>query len=492
MRLRRRASLWWEEGKPKRVLLVKKPSNKEASQTLGEIGRWLQARGLEVYVERAVQTTEFREFKSWLPKTRCSIEAAAAAVAAKAAAAGAVNFEEAVLLGSRGHSGSSTGSSSSALYSFDSIESSLFPPAVPTSGGTSSVSNGSSSSSSSTGNGGSSGHDTARGHSSTGSAPSDGSTSHESSPDAGVANGPATSPMLPSHTIISGRGGGSDALCSVSDTAEPLIDLCITLGGDGTVLHTASLFDCDTPLPPFVCFAMGSLGFLTPFDATHYQRCLARVLDTGPTSAPLNCTLRTRKRCEEFGVDGNSMSVHHVLNECVLDRGAFPGAMLLELYIDGQFVTSTEADGLIISTPSGSTAYSMSAGGPMVAPSVPCSIITPMAPLTLSFRPIVVPENSIIAIHVPERARAPGGRASFDGKKPIRLKRGSTMVFTTSHHPLPVINLGNLDSDWYDGITSKLKWAQQLRDPGPRRLPDGAARHAAEGGPVAGSRVADT
>lgn len=74
------------------------------------------------------------------------------------------------------------------------------------------------------------------------------------------------------------------------------------------------------------------------------------------------------------------------LARCVLDRGAFPGAVLLEIFVDGSYVTNVEADGLIISTPSGSTAYSMSAGGPVVAPSVPCTVCTPIAPLSLSFR----------------------------------------------------------------------------------------------------------
>lgn len=80
------------------------------------------------------------------------------------------------------------------------------------------------------------------------------------------------------------------------DASNDDVDFCITLGGDGTVLYLASLFEQDEPLPPLMSFAMGSLGFLTPFDATDFRSCLARVLDT--SRSPLFCTLRTRKRCE--------------------------------------------------------------------------------------------------------------------------------------------------------------------------------------------------
>lgn len=247
------------------------------------------------------------------------------------------------------------------------------------------------------------------------------------------------------------------------------IELCITLGGDGTVLYMASLFDQDRPLPPVLSFAMGSLGFLTPFDADDFEPCLQRVLDAG--SKPLHCTLRTRKRCEVRHGNGSGADalqpqlqrVHHVLNECTIDRGSFPNAVSLEIIIDGELVTVTEADGLIIATPSGSTAYSMAAGGSVVAPSVPCTLITPLSPLSLSFRPLIIPESSDILVRIPHKARS-HARASFDGKVPLRLQRGSSISFTTSLCPLPMINTSALDHDWYQGITQKLKWNQGIRD----------------------------
>lgn len=308
LKLRRRAHIYWEEGVPQRVLIVKKPRNSAASIKLEQIGHWLQNEGLEVWVERPVHATEFPEFQPFDPSS-----------------------------------------------------------------------------------------------------------------------------------------------CTP--------DFCVSLGGDGTVLHLASLFGADQPLPPIMSFSMGSLGFLTPFDVDDFRNCLARVL----SKQPLFCTLRGRKRCE-VRYKHELVRVHHVFNECAIDRGSFPGAVLLEICIDGSFVTTVEADGLIIATPSGSTAYSMSAGGSIVAPSVPCTLLTPLAPLSLSFRPLIVPESSTINIHLPFYARS-NARASFDGKNPMKIQRNTTFTFSPSLFPVPLINLGRLDSDWYEGITQKLKWNQAIRRP---------------------------
>lgn len=192
------------------------------------------------------------------------------------------------------------------------------------------------------------------------------------------------------------------------DPAEHAVDLAITLGGDGTVLHCASLFKEDQPMPPTLSFAMGTLGFLTPFNASMARSVLSRLL-WPPWDEPIFVTLRSRKQCEVY-FEGQVQRVHRVLNECTIDRGASPQVVMLECFIDGRHVTTVHADALIISTPSGSTAYSMSAGGPMVAPSVPCTILTPVAPHSLSFRPLVVQETSVIEIHLPQAARSHAAR----------------------------------------------------------------------------------
>jgi len=298
------------------------------------------------------------------------------------------------------------------------------------------------------------------------------------------------------------------------DPRSTAVDFAITLGGDGTVLHLASMFGegvgvesrngdnrnrnvVESPLPPVVCFAMGTLGFLTAFSADEFAPCLERVL--AGDREPLYCTLRSRTRVEvllpaddddeDAGDGGSSMDnadssssettangrrrrprrpavrsalTRYVLNECVVDRGAFPHAVYIEIFVDGAFVTAAEADGLVVATPSGSTAYSMSAGGPMVSPSVPCTLLTPLSPQSLSFRPLVIPESSELLISVPRYARS-HARLSFDGRSGQRLPRGSALRVSTSACPLPFINLKPLDGDFYEAIVEKLRWNTLIR-----------------------------
>lgn len=239
------------------------------------------------------------------------------------------------------------------------------------------------------------------------------------------------------------------------------IDLAITLGGDGTVLHLASLFQEDAPMPPTLSFAMGTLGFLTPFASSMSQSVLSKLLWPPRDSESVYLTLHSRKRCEIWN-DGVVKQVYRVLNECTVDRGAFPHVLMLELFIDGSHVTTIHADALIMSTPSGSTAYAMSAGGPMVAPSVPCTILTPVAPQSLSFRPIVVPESAEIEIQLPSESRSRSARAAFDGRNTVHVKRETSLLCRPCQFALPMITMHPLDEDWYEGITQKLNWAGSL------------------------------
>lgn len=212
-------------------------------------------------------------------------------------------------------------------------------------------------------------------------------------------------------------------------------------------------------------FAMGTLGFLTPFDINDFEATLCKVLSAD--KQPVPCTLRTRLRCKLIK-RGSVTAMHHVLNEVVVDRGAFPSAILLEVYIDDNYITTVEADGLIIATPSGSTAYSMSVGGSLIAPSVPCTILSPIAPHSLSFRPVVIPDSSTLCLRLAHNARH-AARVSFDGKNTMLLPKGTFLTVEATRFPLPTINLSNMDLDWYEGIVQKLKWNTTLR-PTPKPL----------------------
>ena len=132
------------------------------------------------------------------------------------------------------------------------------------------------------------------------------------------------------------------------------------------------------------------------------------------TSCPQR--MHYRSRCFAEVRSGRSLSERVRRNGVVCDADS---TITVEIFVDGAYVASVCADGLIVATPSGSTAYSMTAGGPMVAPSVPCTIITPVAPLSLSFRPLVIPETSEVVLHVSSESKSIA-RASFDGRRQSR------------------------------------------------------------------------
>ena len=132
------------------------------------------------------------------------------------------------------------------------------------------------------------------------------------------------------------------------------------------------------------------------------------------------------------------------------------------LKVDGQPVTTVQGDGLIISTPSGSTGDNLAVGGAMVAPSVPCMLLTPIAPSSLSFRPVIIPESSKIEVLIPGSART-DGRAIFDGHRMEVLRHGESIIVETSQFPLPVINSASHDRDWFDSIIEKLQWNARVQ-----------------------------
>ncbi|ETO34761.1 hypothetical protein RFI_02329, partial [Reticulomyxa filosa] len=140
---------------------------------------------------------------------------------------------------------------------------------------------------------------------------------------------------------------------------------------------------------------------------------------------------------------------HTVLNEVLITRGPFASMIAVQLFVDGEQVTTVNADGLIIATPTGSTAYSVSAGGSLVSPMVPSICITPICPHTLSFRPVIVPDTSIIQIRVPNEARYLP-IAQFDGSaNAVQLQRGDVVEIVGSEFPLPTFKQHAFGAEWF-------------------------------------------
>ncbi len=240
-----------------------------------------------------------------------------------------------------------------------------------------------------------------------------------------------------------------------SDEWEELqttIDFIVSFGGDGTVLWVSGLFPAS--VPPVISFAMGSLGFLTSFHTssckgTRIVPCEITILIIKDTLFLVDSlghvihggfylTLRSRLKCSivkggnelktsEFIFSDPRDSVSfHALNEVVIDRG--PSAALVELdcFCDDSPLTTVTADGVIIATPTGSTAYSLSAGGSMVHPSVPTMLFTPICPHSLSFRPLLFHDSATLKISVPQTCRT-AAFVSFDGKNRVKLERGDSL-----------------------------------------------------------------
>ncbi|KAF2755835.1 ATP-NAD kinase [Pseudovirgaria hyperparasitica] len=245
------------------------------------------------------------------------------------------------------------------------------------------------------------------------------------------------------------------------------IDFVSTLGGDGTILRAASLFASSQSVPPVLSFGMGTLGFLGEWKFGEYKRAFREVFMSGAIDAygtrngeaaeheaPVTGTgwssvrgksmgshrgsrvlLRNRLKVGVFDASGGriateptSAALHasadtdiYAMNEVALHRGISPHLAIISIYVGGRLLTEAVADGLIVSTPTGSTAYSLSSGGAIVHPLVPSILLTPICPRSLSFRPLVLPANTPISLRFGEKNRGRELEVSVDG---VRMQHG--------------------------------------------------------------------
>ncbi|KZT00299.1 ATP-NAD kinase [Laetiporus sulphureus 93-53] len=254
------------------------------------------------------------------------------------------------------------------------------------------------------------------------------------------------------------------------------IDLVITLGGDGTILHASSLFKVGA-VPPVLSFSMGTLGFLLPFHIDDYAKAIDSAFEGRATVLH-----RMRLSCKFQNADGEHVNAHcedwQVMNEVALHRGSSPHLITIDIFVDGQHLTEAVSDGLIVSTPTGSTAYSLSAGGPIVHPSLSALVLTPICPRSLSFRPLVFPSSSSLTLKVSERSRASAG-LSMDGQVSHVLGPGEAVTVHASLHPIPCINRSSIaepldmlegegagpgkEDDWVRDINNLLQYNATFR-----------------------------
>ncbi|XP_052883517.1 NAD kinase 2, chloroplastic-like isoform X2 [Gossypium arboreum] len=238
------------------------------------------------------------------------------------------------------------------------------------------------------------------------------------------------------------------------------VDFVACLGGDGVILHASNLFR--GAVPPVVSFNLGSLGFLTSHTFEDYRQDLKQVIHGNNTAEGVYITLRMRLRCEIFR-NGKAVpgKIFDVLNEVVVDRGSNPYLSKIECYEHDRLITKVQGDGVIVATPTGSTAYSTAAGGSMVHPNVPCMLFTPICPHSLSFRPVILPDSARLELKIPDDARS-NAWVSFDGKRRQQLSRGHSVRISMSQHPLPTVNKCDQTGDWFHSLIRCLNWNERM------------------------------
>jgi NAD+ kinase len=228
-----------------------------------------------------------------------------------------------------------------------------------------------------------------------------------------------------------------------------LADLAVVVGGDGTLLRAArELADHQTPV---LGVNLGRLGFLVDITPADIHACLGAVLDG---------QYDTEERFLLAAQIGEG-SPHLALNDVVLHKWNIARMIEFETWIDGRFVYTQRSDGLIVSTPTGSTAYALSGGGPLMAPNLPAIALVPICPHTLSNRPIVINADSRIEISVCGQTDPEDVRITCDGSASLTIHEGQRL--TVVRHATAIRLLHPAGHDHFDVLRAKLGWGELPR-----------------------------
>jgi NAD+ kinase len=225
-------------------------------------------------------------------------------------------------------------------------------------------------------------------------------------------------------------------------------DLVIVFGGDGTLLNVANI--AHPHEVPILGVNLGSLGFLTETTMENFYTTLEQVLNGKceiENRMLLNAgVLRDEKKIEDF----------NVLNDIVINKGALARIVNLEVFVDGQYMTSYRADGLIIASPTGSTAYSLSAGGPIIHPSMRALVLSPICPFALTNRPIVIPDSATIKVQLTTRNEDEDVRVTLDGQTGYSMKSGDILEVKKADIPVKLVQTPG--KNYYQLLRKKLHW----------------------------------
>ena len=318
------------------------------------------------------------------------------------------------------------------------------------------------------------------------------------------------------------------------------VDVIATFGGDGTVLRAASLFKLHGSVPPIVSFSMGTLGFLGEWDFAEHKKVWREVYMSGSdvlmgdaavprwdtesehagsyagwermkgksmgSQRASKILLRHRIKADIFDASGRNISHRlcdddlaseaeslarptpehgrdtpslRAINEITVHRGSHPHLAIIDIFQNGHFLTETIADGILVSTPTGSTAYSLSAGGPIVHPLVKSLLITPISPCSLSFRSLVLPLDTKVTLRMSSKNRGRELDLSIDGRRCAGISPGSELRIEGEfvgrsregpgeewHGGVPCVIRTEDDDPWVGGLNGLLKFNHPFgRDP---------------------------
>ena len=263
--------------------------------------------------------------------------------------------------------------------------------------------------------------------------------------------------------------------CVVVDSDERAVedvDWVIAIGGDGTLLKTARLVGASGT--PILGVNSGKLGFMMQTTPGDLDDALERVFDgrytlekrlvlqgriANGTSVDAAAGAGTAAGAGAAAADADQVvaGAFSALNDIVIDKGAICRVIELGIYINDEYVNDVMADGLIVSTPTGSTAYSLAAGGPILAPDMEAIVVSPICPHTLSNRAMVLAARDRIRIEV--RADHPDLLLTVDGQENVVIQPGSTVELFRADHTIHLIRF--TDRSFYDVLRTKLKWGER-------------------------------
>lgn len=221
----------------------------------------------------------------------------------------------------------------------------------------------------------------------------------------------------------------------------------IVLGGDGTFLSAVRwIGDQHIPL---LGVKFGEVGFLAEASEDSLPHVADSLLE-GRFTTHARTRLRVTVRRE-----GKTVGRETVLNDVVINKGALARLADIDTFVDDRYLTTYRADGLILATPTGSTAYSLAAGGPIIHPEISGIILTPISPFTLTIRPLVVPDSAVVTVKLAKRLSHI--MVTFDGQAGFEMEEAHEIVVQKSPHPIHTIDLP--DQNYYEVLKNKLRWS---------------------------------